>query len=122
MPTGKSSPVVKIDNPPDSIEAVLANRIYIKTGQCPSVLLNRIKRLAAFQNPEFYKKQKMRFSTHATPRVICCSEIVDDYLSLPRGCLDDLRTVLKAYHIGLKLKDERSSGEVTDFTFHGKLT
>ncbi|MFA5166843.1 MAG: DEAD/DEAH box helicase, partial [Candidatus Paceibacterota bacterium] len=42
--------------------------------------------------------------------------------SLPRGCLDDLRTVLKAYHIGLKLKDERSSGEVTDFTFHGKLT
>ena len=121
LPPGKISPVVKIDNPPASIEAVLANRIYIKTEQCPSALLNRIKRLAAFQNPEFYKKQKMRFSTHATPRIICCSEIVDDYLSLPRGCIDDLRTVLKEHQIGLKLKDERKSGEATDFTFHGKL-
>jgi len=122
LPSGKSPPVVKIDNPPASIEAVLANRIYIKTGQCPSVLLNRLKRLAAFQNPEFYKKQKMRFSTHATPRIICCSEIVNDYLSLPRGCLDDLRTVLKEHRIGLNLKDERNSGEAADFIFHCKLT
>lgn len=52
------------------LNAVLANRIYIKTGTGPSVLFNQIKHLAAFQNSEFYKKQKMRFLTHATPRVI----------------------------------------------------
>jgi superfamily II DNA or RNA helicase len=103
------------------LNAVLANRIYIKTGTGPSVLFNQIKHLAAFQNPEFYKKQKMRFSTHATPRVICCAEIVDDYLSLPRGCLDDLKGLLDEYGVKLNIDDKRFAGRGVDFTFNGVL-
>jgi hypothetical protein len=33
-------------------------------------MLNRLLRLAAFQNPEFYKAQAMRLSTYEKPRVI----------------------------------------------------
>lgn len=72
---------------PQELNAVLANRIYIKKDGLPSKLLNQIKRLAAFQNPEFYKKQSMRFSTALTPRVICCAEDIQNYLTIPRGCL-----------------------------------
>jgi superfamily II DNA or RNA helicase len=42
--------------------------LYTEKG-LPSPLLNKIKRLTAFQNPEFYKKQSMRLSTALTPRV-----------------------------------------------------
>jgi superfamily II DNA or RNA helicase len=85
------------------------------------VLLNQIKQLAAFQNPEFYKRQNMRLSTFLTPRVICCSEIRDGYLSIPRGCLQDVSSLLNEYGIKLDMKDERTMGRKAKFKFYGEL-
>ena len=121
LPSGKRRFKVDIKEPPEALDVVLANRIYIKTGTGPSVLFNQLKHLAAFQNPEFYKKQKMRFSTHATPRVICCAEIVDGYLSLPRGCLDDMKVLLEEYSVRMNVEDKRVTGKKVDFIFDGTL-
>ena len=121
LPSGKRRFKVDIKEPPEALDVVLANRIYIKTGTGPSVLFNQLKHLAAFQNPEFYKKQKMRFSTHATPRVISCAEIVDGYLSLPRGCLDDMKVLLEEYSVRMNVEDKRVIGKKVDFIFDGTL-
>ena len=121
LPSGKRRFKVDIQELPESLDVVLANRVYIKTGQGPSVLYNQLKHLAAFQNPEFYKKQKMRFSTHDTPRVICCAEVVDEYLSLPRGCLDDVKALLDEYGMKLNIEDKRSVGKEVDLVFNGTL-
>jgi hypothetical protein len=59
---------------PKRVHAVLSQRLFVEKAGLPSALLNQIKRLAAFQNPEFYKKQSMRLSTALTPRVISCAE------------------------------------------------
>ena len=40
---------------PKKIKAVFAQSIFVETKGIPSELLNRIKRLADFQNPEFFK-------------------------------------------------------------------
>ncbi len=70
------------------------NQIYIaKEGLHPG-LRNRLLRLAAFQNPEFYKAQAMRLSTYDKPRVIACAEDHPQHIGLPRGCLDDVRDTL----------------------------
>lgn len=122
LPSGKRRFKIDISELPESLDAVLANRLYIKTETGPSVLFNQLKHLAAFQNPEFYRKQRMRFSTHDTPRVICCAEIVDGYLSLPRGCLDDVKTLLSEYGVRLNVNDKRFVGRDANFTFNGKLT
>jgi hypothetical protein len=45
---------------PRAVPGVLSQRLYIEKAGLPSALLNQIKRLAAFQNPEFYKKQNLR--------------------------------------------------------------
>jgi hypothetical protein len=121
LPSGKRRFKVDINELPKALDVVLANRIYIKTGTGPSVLFNQLKHLAAFQNPEFYKKQKMRFSTHATPRVICCTEIVDGYLSLPRGCLEDAKALLGEYGVKMNIEDKRFAGREEDFVFDGTL-
>ncbi len=121
LPSGKRRFKVDIKELPKALDVVLSNRIYIKTGTGPSVLFNQLKHLAAFQNPEFYKRQKMRFSTHATPRVICCAEIVDGYLSLPRGCLDDAKALLDEYGVRINIDDKRITGKKVDFVFEGML-
>jgi len=121
LPSGKKRFKVDAKELPQAINAVLGNRIYIKTGQGPSVLYNQLKHLAAFQNPDFYKKQRVRFSTHATPRVICCAEIVDGYLALPRGCLEDAQALLKEYDIKFNIEDKRIIGNETNVDFDGTL-
>ncbi|MBU2102912.1 MAG: DEAD/DEAH box helicase family protein, partial [Candidatus Omnitrophica bacterium] len=122
LPSGKKRYLPVIGNLPEIVELTVANRVYIKTDILPSVLLNQLKRLAAFQNPEFYRRQSLRFSTSLTPRVICCSEIMAGYLSLPRGCLDDIVCVLNEYGIKAEIKDKRVLGITKRFRFHGKLT
>ncbi|MBF0558670.1 MAG: DEAD/DEAH box helicase family protein [Nitrospirae bacterium] len=107
---------------PEKVDAVLANRLYIRTAGLPPQLLTRIKRLASFQNPEFFKKQSMRFSTALTPRVICCAEEIKAYLAIPRGCIDDLKKLLAENGSDLTIDDKRHSGQYCDFTFCGDLT
>ena len=73
-----------------TLEIVRANMLYIATSDISPKLLNHLRRIAAFKNPEFYARQAMRIATHTSPRIISCSEIVDGYLALPRGCEEAL--------------------------------
>ena len=45
---------------PKSIEITRANLVYVAKKDLPAAMLNRLLRVAAFQNPEFYKAQSMR--------------------------------------------------------------
>ena len=82
----------------------------------------QIKRLAAFQNPEFYKKQSMRLSTATTPRAIACAEDLPKHVALPRGCRIDLEELLRVHGVALDVVDERVSGTPLHAAFHGTLT
>ena len=107
---------------PERIKVVLSNLIYVEKEGLPSQLLNQIKRIAAFQNPEFYKKQRMRLSTALTPRVICCAEDFPKHIALPRGCLTEVEELLKIHGVNIDIKDERFEGTKIDVSFHGQLT
>ncbi len=75
---------------PRCLELVLGNEIYIAREGLPPALRNRLLRVAAFQNPEFYKAQAMRLSTYGKPRIITCAEDHSHHIGLPRGCLGDV--------------------------------
>ncbi len=106
---------------PAEIKAVVAQRLFIEKTGLPSSLLNQIKRLAAFQNPEFYKKQKMRLSTALTPRVIACAEDLPNHIVLPRGCRSELEKLLSDLQTRLEVDDQRTAGESLDVGFRGEL-
>lgn len=107
---------------PAKIKIILSNQIYIPKEDLPPKLMNRILRFAAFQNPEFYKAQAMRFSTYNKPKIISCSEILTKYITLPRGCLKDLEEFLVTLNIPLEIQDERESGKRIKTSFLGKLS
>jgi superfamily II DNA or RNA helicase/very-short-patch-repair endonuclease len=106
---------------PKTLELILGNQIYIPKDALPPALLNRLLRKAAFQNPEFYKAQAMRFPTYDKPRIISCAEDHPDHLGLPRGCLDDLLQTLSDLNIESAVRDQRNAGQPLNATFRGEL-
>lgn len=106
---------------PDSIALVQGNQIYIAKEEITPPLKNQLIRLAAFQNPEFYKAQAMRLSTFNIPRVISCCEDFSNHIGLPRGCLDDVIALLKYHRIKPEIIDERFPGNPIEVQFQGIL-
>ena len=106
---------------PTALTVTLANQIYFEKAQLPQPLVNRLIRLAAFQNPEFYRAQAMRFTIWDKPRVIGCAENYPKHIALPRGCLDAVRELLRENKVALHLRDERFGGEPLDVSFAGTL-
>ena len=106
---------------PKVLTVTISNLIYFEKAQLPQSLANRLIRLAAFQNPEFYKAQAMRFTVWDKPRVIGCAENFPNHIALPRGCLDAAQELLRANGIRCDLRDERFAGEVLDVAFTGTL-
>lgn len=106
---------------PDQIKLVLGNQIYIEKEILSPSLKNRLIRLAAFQNPEFYKAQAMRFPTFDKPRIINCCEDFPKHIGIPRGCLEEIISLLESLKIKVRLIDERFNGKPIDVKFIGKL-
>ena len=106
---------------PKSLTVTLANLIYFEKAQLPQVLANRLIRLAAFQNPEFYKAQAMRISVWGKPRVVGNAENYPQHIALPRGCLDAALDLLRDNGIACDLRDERFGGDPIDVAFAGTL-
>jgi superfamily II DNA or RNA helicase len=118
----ESTSTKKLPGPmPKSLSVTLANLIYFEKAQLPQALANRLIRLAAFQNPEFYKAQAMRMSVWDKPRVIGCAENYPQHIALPRGCLDAALSLVRENGIDCDLRDERVGGQPLDVSFVGSL-
>ena len=107
---------------PSAIEIVHSNMLFIPKAALPAGLLNRLIRLAAIQNPEFYRAQAMRQSTFGKPRIISCAEMLDKYIALPRACLDDATSLFRELGIHLNLSDKRCTGKPLHVQFSGTLS
>ncbi|MDO9049370.1 MAG: DEAD/DEAH box helicase family protein [Methylobacter sp.] len=115
---------ISINEPlPKRVTIVLGNQLFIDKSHLPAALQSRIIRLAAFQNPDFYKTQAMRLSTFGKPRIISCAEYYTEHIALPRGCQDELINLLGELKIKPVIQDERFSGnKIPDLQFQGQLT
>lgn len=121
LPSGH--PPIRFGAPlPQEAHAVLAQRLFVAKGGLAPTHLNQIKRLAAFQNPEFYKKQSLRLSTALTPRVVVCAEDLPEHVALPRGCRTELEQILREHGSSLIVEDQRCGGKSLDVRFEGRLT
>ena len=106
---------------PQSLELVIGDQIYISKENLAPALRNRLIRLAAFQNPEFYRAQAMRLPTYDKPRIIECAEDHVKHIALPRGCLEETQALLRSLKIAPILRDERFAGNPLPVSFKGTL-
>ncbi len=99
----------------------LSSQIAIPLGGIPSRLVGRLKRLAAFPNPEFYKLNRMRLPTYPHPRIVFSGELQADRLVLPRGVLDGAVRILSSAGARVRVTDERQHLKRMLVEFQGTL-
>jgi len=108
-------------NLPKSLEIVVGNEIYIPKNELSPSLRNRLIRLAAFPNPEFYKAQAMRLPTHDKPRMITCANDYPLHIGLPRGCLEEISHLFADLKVKLTIREELEAGQRLTTKFQGEL-
>ncbi len=107
-PPSQHRPLPSTGALPKRVDPVLGDRIYVPRAGLPPALVNRLIRLAAFQNPAFYSAQAMRRSTFCIPRIVACAELLSHHIALPRGCRGALEGLLGDLGVTVNLRDERN--------------
>lgn len=105
----------------EKIQIVLGNAIYLRQNELTPSLRGMLIRLASFVNPKYAEMQRMRLNVYATPRIIDCSINGDDWLVLPRGCLDPVLKTLRDEGAEWELTDRRQNGTRVEVDFVGEL-
>ncbi len=106
---------------PAQARLMISDLLYVDKAGFSQKALNAVKRLAAFRNPEFYKKQTMRLRIYNTPRVFDCSWEDEAFLGVPRGCMDKLTELLASCGVPYALEDRREAGRPIAVSFRGEL-
>jgi len=103
--------ITEIQGPiPATAKVTLKDVAYFQKDAISAALRSRLIRLAAFQNPDFYRAQALRLSTFGKPRIISCAEDYPRHFSLPRGCLEEAADFLKEIGVSVAIDDQRNSG------------
>ncbi|MDA3887304.1 MAG: DEAD/DEAH box helicase family protein, partial [Allgaiera sp.] len=124
MPPSRRSTPRRLDAPiPQTIKVTVADQIYIDRSELPSAMIAQLVRLAAFQNPEFYRAQAMRLPTFGKPRIVSCAELHPRHVALPRGCFDEAVGFLSDNGATFEVDDLREEGRALPETvrFRGEL-
>ena len=103
------------------VEIVIADKVYISTESMKPRMQNALRRIAAFSNPDFYKKVAMGLSTKGIPRIVFCGYDDAGYICIPRALLDSVINRFNDVYISFTLTDNRCTGMPLDVSFNGTL-
>ncbi len=107
---------------PAEIRCTIGVDLAIARADLPPSLLAELKHLASLHNPLFYERQRLRLSTHQTPRLIRCYEEDLTHLHLPRGLLSQVEDAVANAGSRLVTDDRRPTHTRLPLEFHGELT
>lgn len=107
--------------PPSVVRARLGAELSIERAGLPPAVVAGLKHLGSIANPEFFEKQRMRFSTWDTPRYISAYREDLEWLHLPRGLTGQVEGLFNDLRSTLEIIDDRPEPPPTDFKFRGTL-
>jgi superfamily II DNA or RNA helicase len=107
--------------PPPVVAARLGAELSIERSGLPPAVVAALKHLGSIANPEFYEKQRMRFSTWDTPRFISVYREDLEWLHLPRGLVPQIEGLLASLDSRLEVVDDRPTPASVELRFAGRL-
>ena len=104
------------------MDITLSNGIYVDSTNLKPAMQNRIRRMAAFSNPVFYKNRAIGTSNYDTSRWIYLGkDHLGGYIQIPRGLQDELIANIDKAGIEYTIDDERQQGRNINVEFNGEL-
>lgn len=107
--------------PPEVVEGQMGGMLSIRRAGLPPALVAGLKHLASLANPEFHEKERMRFSTWDTPRLISCYREDLEWIHLPRGLGGQVRSLIQDAGSRLELTDQRPDHDDVLFSLRTSL-
>lgn len=102
--------------PPPVVRARLGAELSIERAGLPPAVVAAMKHLASIANPDFYEKQRMRFSTWDIPRFISAYREDLEWLHLPRGLTDKVEDLFASLGSTVEVTDDRADPPATTLT------
>ena len=106
---------------PKTVKVTKANMLFVSKQGLSDKAQNRVRRLAAFGNPEFYKAQAMHRSVHNIPRIVWCGDEDERSIMLPRGCEQKLVDLAREQGFACSFEDKRNNDVPIRAEFSGAL-
>ena len=106
---------------PKIVSVTKANMLHVSKRGLSTRAQNRIRRLAAFGNPEFYRAQAMHQSVYGKSRIIWCGDEDGRSIMLPRGCEEKLVGLAKEQGFTCAIEEKHNSGAPIRVEFSGSL-
>ena len=104
------------------MDITLSNGIYVDSTNLKPAMQNKIRRMAAFSNPVFYKNRAIGTSNYDTSRWIYLGkDHLGGYIQIPRGLQDELIANIDKAGIEYTIDDERQQGRNINVEFNGEL-
>ena len=97
------------------------SHVHVDLTSVDATTRTALRHLGTIANPQFYIKQAQRFSTFGTPRVIVRFDEKDQILTLDRGTLDDVITILKTAGYTVTRRSRTPKPRRIDASFSGEL-
>jgi superfamily II DNA or RNA helicase len=122
-PTLTFSDLAKADGPPPpaTIRTRLGAMVSIARAGLPPQVIAALKHLGSIANPEFYEKQRMRFSTWNTPRFVTAYQEDLEWLHLPRRLRGRVEALVGDLGSRLEIVDDRADPPSVRLGFVGTL-
>lgn len=109
------------DDFPTCLSITRSDMLYVPETGLSGAALAEIEQLAAYGNPEFFRAQAQHRSVYGKQRFIHLGEKRGDSIALPRGCEDDLLSLLNRSGAQYVVQDERFRTKCLDIEFAGTL-
>ena len=104
------------------LNITLADGIYVDSFNLKPAIQNKIRRMAAFSNPVFYKNQAIGMSNFDVSKWIYLGcDLMSGYIKIPRGLYDELLVKMDDADILYDVVDERQQGREINASFNGTL-
>lgn len=100
---------------------VLRGSVYVDGLNLLPEIQNQIRGMAAFDNPEFYKKKRLGYFNYYNASMVYLGKDQDGYISIPRGLKEELLEACGKADIPYEIQDEREKGRPIRVSFNGDL-
>ncbi len=105
-----------------NLNIILSNGIYVDSLNLKPAIQNKIRRMAAFRNPIYYKNQALGTANFDTGQWIYLGkDYLNGYIQIPRGLYEKLLENAEKAGIDYEVSDERQQGKRIHVSFKGEL-